>query len=210
LLPLVFDCFQQGDSARQQRHGGFGLGLFIAKSLAEAQQGTLTAASEGRGKGATFLLTLKLAPPGEPPSEPQEASARDRLRILLTEDHADTRAVIVKLLEHRGHTVFAAEDTASALRLAATCDFELLISDIGLPDGTGHALMQRLRLRRPALMGIALSGYGMPSDIQKSREAGFSHHLVKPITLDSLQAAIQTVVADRREGAAASNGSQVV
>jgi PAS domain S-box-containing protein len=196
LLPFVFDSFQQGDATMQQRYGGLGLGLFIAKSLAEVQQGTLTATSEGPGKGATFRLILGLAEPDVRTNEALTSPPLYGRRILLVEDHADTRTLLARLLEHRGHTVFAANDTASALRLAATGDFDVLISDIRLPDGTGHELMQRLRQRQPALQGIAMSGLSMPSDLARSRAAGFSHYLVKPVTLDSLQSAIETIAAN--------------
>jgi len=192
LLPLVFDAFQQGGSTMQQRYGGLGLGLFIAKGLAEAQGGALTAESEGCGKGATFHLTLKIAQAVQPP-EPIAKSMPNPLRILLVEDHAETREVLSQLLERRGHTVFPAQDAASALQLAETGEVQLLISDIGLPDGTGYDLMKRLRLTRPSLAGIALSGFGMRSDMAQSREAGFAHHLVKPVNLESLQSAIQGI-----------------
>jgi PAS domain S-box-containing protein len=191
LLPLVFNSFQQGDRSMRQRYGGLGLGLFIAKGLAEAQGGILIAASEGRDKGATFNLTLKIAKPAEPPAKALAPPPPDLLRILLVEDHADTRVVLGRLLEQQGHIVFTAQDTASALRLAETCEAELLISDIGLPDGTGYELMERLRLARPSLAGIALSGFGMPSDREQSREAGFAEHLVKPVNIESLQSAVQ-------------------
>ena len=192
LLPLVFDAFQQGDTSMQQRYGGLGLGLFIAKGLAEAQGGALTAESEGCGKGAIFHLALKIAQAVQPP-KPIAKSMPNPLRILLVEDHAETRAVLSQLLERRGHTVFPAQDTASALQLAETREVELLISDIGLPDGTGYDLMKRLRLMRPSLAGIALSGFGMRSDMAQSREAGFAQHLVKPVNLESLQSAIQGI-----------------
>jgi two-component system CheB/CheR fusion protein len=197
LLPFVFDSFQQGDAAMQQRYGGLGLGLFIAKSLAEVQQGTLTATSEGRGKGATFRLSLGLAEPDLRTEVALTSPPVNGRRILLVEDHADTGILLARLLEHRGHTVFAANDTASALRLAATGDFDVLISDIRLPDGTGHELMQRLRRTQPGLPGIAMSGFNTPFDIARSREAGFSHYLVKPVALDSLQLAIEAIAANR-------------
>src|SRR5687767_3760642 len=166
LLPRVFDSFQQGDRMEQQ-YGGLGLGLFIAKTLAEAQQGTLTVASEGRGKGATFRLTLQTTGAPEPPARTIPQAPRAHVRILLVEDHADTRTVLTRLLGMQGHTVHAAADTSSALELAATCEFDLLISDIGLPDGTGYDLMEKLHESRPSLKGIALSGFGMPSDIEE-------------------------------------------
>jgi PAS domain S-box-containing protein len=207
LLPLVFDSFQQGARSMQELYGGLGLGMFIARGLAEAQEGTLTVASEGRGKGATFRLTLKTAPAIQPSGEPgTPAPPVDRLHILLVEDHDDTRTVLARLLERRGHTVFPAQNTATALLLAETCGFDFLISDIGLPDGSGFELMARLRLLQPSLQGIALSGFGMVSDIEKSRAAGFSEHLVKPVAFESLQAAIRAVAAKVR-AAREDNGS---
>lgn len=136
-------------------------------------------------------VTLKIAEPAGPRAKALAPPPPDRFRILLVEDHVDTRAVLTRLLERHGHTVFAAQDTESALRLGESCDIELLISDIGLPDGTGYELMERLRSKQPSLAGIALSGFGTPSDRDRSRRAGFAEHLVKPVNLESLQSAIQ-------------------
>lgn len=117
----------------------------------------------------------------------------DPLYILLVEDRSD--AVLAGLLEGCGHAVFAAPDMLTGLALAENCRFDLVISDVSLPDGSGYELMERLRFTRPSLAGIAVSGIGMPSDIHQSLQAGFSEHLLKPVTLKSLQSAIQTIAA---------------
>jgi CheY-like chemotaxis protein len=115
------------------------------------------------------------------------------LYILLVEDRSD--AVLAGLLEGCGHAVFTAPDMLAGLALAENCRFDLVISDITLPDGSGYELMERLRFTRPSLAGIAMSGFGMPSDIDQSRKAGFSEHLHKPVTLKNLRSAIQAIAA---------------
>jgi two-component system CheB/CheR fusion protein len=211
LLPRVLDPLQPGDLSAPQLDAGLRSGLNIARRLAEAQGGTLAVSSEGRGKGATFRLTLNTVPlpnvapvivPLNVPSAPPPA---DPLFILLAEDRGD--AMLADLLERCGHTVFAAPDLLTGLALAENCRFDLVISDTSLPDGNGYKLMERLRVTRPSLAGIALSGCGTPSDIDQSRQAGFSEHLVKPVTLDRLQSAIQAV-ATKTSSAARHGGSR--
>ncbi|MEA3208210.1 MAG: hypothetical protein QOE70_1267 [Chthoniobacter sp.] len=200
LLPLVFDSFQQGGLSGPQVNPGLGLGLFIARGLAEAQGGTLTALSEGRGKGSLFRLTLPKAPPGGAMStEALPGPLPDRrLQILLVEDHAVTRIVHGRLLEQLGHEVSAAADLRGGLLLAEICRFDLVICDLILSDGTGHQLMEGLRRSHPALPGVALSAFGLPADLEESRAAGFSEHLVKPIAFESLQSAIHKLAAKER------------
>jgi CheY-like chemotaxis protein len=110
--------------------------------------------------------------------------------ILLVEDHLDTAMALRRLLELSGYRVGTADTVQSALRLCEAQRFDLLISDIGLPDGTGHELMRELAHRYGA-KGICLTGYGMEQDLELSRQAGFIEHLVKPISIESLQAAIE-------------------
>jgi Response regulator containing CheY-like receiver, AAA-type ATPase, and DNA-binding domains len=112
------------------------------------------------------------------------------LRLLIVEDHADTATMLKKLLERSGHTVQTAGDVASALKLAARETFDLLISDVGLPDASGYALMREVAARYN-LRGVAMSGYGMDEDVRKSMEAGFSAHLVKPVDITALEQTIQ-------------------
>ena len=194
LLPHIFNAFAQGEDARQ--FGGLGLGLAISKQLAELHGGTLTAQSEGEGRGATFTLELGTCAAGHKAvADPTLFEIRPPEkggRILLVEDHGDTARTMERLLTSFGYEVRVADSVALALQLAATEAFDLLISDIGLPDGTGHALMRQLRSRRP-IKGIVLSGYGMEEDIRKSKDAGFFAHLTKPVDVAVLKAALAKI-----------------
>ena len=117
------------------------------------------------------------------------------LRLLIVEDHRDTAELLSGLLELRGHQVQIAGNVEDALRLTADGQFDLVVSDVGLPDATGYELMRELLIRLPVIRGIAMSGWGRPEDIAKSREAGFSEHLTKPVALKRLEQAIKTVFA---------------
>src|SRR5437016_1157615 len=194
IMNRIFDPFEQGERAFQRRYGGLGLGLAISKSLAQAHGGTLIARSEGRDRGSTFILTMKTvpAPPRIVRLTPPVAESRP-LRILLVDDHQDTCVALERLLVRRGHLVAAAHNVRSAMETAARSSFDLLISDIALPDGTGTELMTYLHaLSR--IPGIAISGFGMNGDVEKSIEAGFSEHLVKPVKMENLEAANDRVM----------------
>jgi signal transduction histidine kinase len=197
IMERIFNPFEQGERSFQRRFGGLGLGLTISKSLAQAHGATLVAKSDGLNRGATFSLTMKTADleEAEKPRavEPQPPPAD--LRILLVDDHPDTCAALERLLKLRGHNVAAAHSMRSALEKAGAGDsFDLLISDVGLPDGNGMDLLRVLRTRHP-IRGIAISGFGMDGDIGKSLDAGFAEHLVKPVKLEKLEAAIARVMA---------------
>ena len=117
------------------------------------------------------------------------------LRILVVENHADTRDVLVSLLEGLGHTVVVAESMRNALRAAPEARCDVLISDIGLPDGDGWELLGQLNLPRP-MYAIAMSGYGMTADRTRSKAAGFRHHLVKPMGIEQLEGILKEVAAE--------------
>jgi CheY-like chemotaxis protein len=119
--------------------------------------------------------------------------------LLLVDDHEDTRTVMSRMLARRGHEVVEAASLADALARYREREFDVVISDLGLPDGSGHDLMAQLRALRP-VPGIALSGYGTEADIRRSREVGFDEHLTKPIDFETLAGAIESV---RKKGAAA-------
>src|SRR5437667_11898710 len=193
----LFDPFQQGERAFQRRYGGLGLGLAISKSLAQAHGGTLIAQSEGRDRGSTFTLTMKTVPPPARIVKLTEPVPESRpLRILLVDDHQDTCTALERLLVRRGHLVATAHNMRSAMETAVRNPFDLLISDVALPDGTGLELMMQLHAIS-GIPGIAISGFGNNGDIKKSLEAGFSEHLVKPIKLEALEAAIGRVIGAR-------------
>lgn len=211
MLPRVFDAFEQADRRITRRYGGLGLGLAVSKAILELHGGSLTATSAGRGRGATFTVRFPTGHlsdlddtdviPGNELARARESPLRADLplRILLVEDHADTAEAMADLLDGLGYEVTVAGSVAQGLAAAEAAGgsegFDLLLSDLGLPDGSGHDLMREL-VRRYGLRGIALSGYGMEEDIRKSQEAGFEKHLTKPVTLQALRSALQQVAAE--------------
>jgi len=196
-LSRIFNAFEQAERSITRQFGGLGLGLAISKALVEMHGGQIEAHSEGRGKGATFRVRLPLTAPAGQPEAPAPAGLRQRavrpLHILLVEDHGVTAKLMRMVLTSDGHTVEMAGDIATALELADQHAFDLLLSDLGLPDGSGHDLMRQLRQRGHRFPGIALSGYGQAEDIQRSREAGFAAHLTKPASREAVIAAIAAV-----------------
>ena len=189
-LPKIFDAFEQGGRTQL---GGLGLGLAISKALVEAHNGTITAQSAGRNKGSRFTLvfpTCETAAAQVAPAVSPRKPERQGMRILLVEDHEDTNRSLTNLLRRRGYQVQSALNFQSALDLSSKVQFDVLISDLALPDGSGIDLVQKLQSTRPVI-GIALTGFGMEEDIRKGREAGFHYHLVKPIDLNRLDLLIQ-------------------
>ena len=202
-LQRIFAPFDQGDPSITRRFGGLGLGLAIGRSLAEAHDGRLRAESAGSGLGATFTLDLPTIDPPEPlPARPEaprppatevnQAINPPTYRILLVEDDADTRLVLARLLGRRGHQVATAGSIAEAVELARNDPFDLLVADLGLPDGSGHDLFLALGDERPTA-AIALSGSGMIDDLRQSRESGFADHLIKPVDFVTLEATLHRV-----------------
>jgi signal transduction histidine kinase len=189
-LPKIFDAFEQGGRTQL---GGLGLGLAISKTLVEAHKGTIRAQSAGQNKGASFTLVFPTCEKAESQTAPAVLPAvppRHPRRILLVEDHEDTNRSLTNLLRRRGYQVHSALNFQSAIDLSAKEKFDVLISDLALPDGSGIDLMRTLQSNRPVL-GIALTGFGMEDDVRRGREAGFRHHLVKPIDLNKLDLLIQ-------------------
>ena len=200
-LQKIFEPFTQGGN----RAGGLGLGLAISRQLVEKHGGRIAAASDGPGQGATFTISLPLLPADgatrlpaarsampEPPAS-RLLAARDR-RLLLVEDHAATRSTLEALLKRRSFRVTTAASAAAALKLVETEEFDIVISDLGLPDADGYALWAALRRRLPRAVGIALSGYGMEQDLERSRAAGFAGHLTKPVSVHALDRALAALL----------------
>src|SRR6266478_756390 len=197
VMQRIFDPFEQGNRSFERRFGGLGLWLAISKSLAQAHGGTLTAQSDGRDRGSTFLLSMQTTSPVEGLAISARASgetSRQSLRILLVDDHQDTCAALEKLLVRRGHLVAATHNVRSAMEAAARNRFDLLISDIALPDGSGMELMTQLQAISK-MPGIAISGFGNNGDIERSLQAGFCEHLIKPVKLERLEAAMERAIA---------------
>jgi len=195
MVPRLFQPFEQESAAR---YGGLGLGLAITKTLLEAQSGSIEAFSPGIGQGATFTMTLPNATPAsrsdpviKPDSQSSEADARF-YRILLVEDHQDTARVLARLLRGVGHDVSTAHSVADAISAVRGKQFDVVVSDIGLPDGTGIDLIRELRQRHgQTLAAIALTGFGMEEDVARTKQAGFDEHLSKPVNLMHLEETIQ-------------------
>jgi CheY-like chemotaxis protein len=215
-LTRIFDTFAQGrdDTGARRQFGGLGIGLAICRNLMQLHGGMIEAASAGRGRGATFTIRLPWclelasthpgssapprthAPPSGSTPRDNEGKPRTRGRILLVEDHEPTRTTLRRMLERHRFAVLAAGTAAEAREQAARHDFDVVLSDIGLPDGDGNSLLQELRARRPNLPGIALSGYGMERDIAKAHDSGFSAHLTKPVNAGHLEQALRKVLGE--------------
>ncbi len=198
MLPLIFDAFEQGDKSITREFGGLGLGLAITKALVEAHQGSIKVESDGKDKGATFSLKLALVEPLQrmTPAQPNGANVilRGGILVLVVEDNEDTGVAMKLLLQRHGYRVEVAKSVKSAITLFKQNQFDAVISDIGLPDGTGLDLIRALREIR-IVPAIALSGFGMEQDVEKSLEAGFLAHLTKPVNFDQLDETLQRVVA---------------
>ena len=190
VLPFVFDRFRQADPSLARAHGGLGLGLAIVRHIVELHGGTVTAASPGQGRGATFTIRL---PAGDRPIEPAAAAAvpiryfdvaplLGGRTILVVEDHDDARELIVRVLQSAGAHVVSAAAAAEAIERVATARPDVLVIDIGLPDEDGYALLHRVRaLHGDAVPAIALTAYARATDRERAIAAGFQQHVVKPV-----------------------------
>ena len=198
----IFDAFEQGQSDITRRFGGLGLGLTISKTLIDAHGGHIRVESPGKNRGAMFTVELNTV---ESPIErdghaedrpadrkPDSAVASHR-RVLLVDDHQDTCLGMKRMLERRGYQITIAHSAEQAVEKVHTQEFDLLISDIGLPDRSGYDLMREVRLKKQ-LPGIALSGFGSEQDVNQAREAGFAEHLTKPINFERLEKTIQSLL----------------
>jgi PAS domain S-box-containing protein len=199
VLKRIFLPFEQEDRTHEV---GLGLGLAIAKGLVEQQRGTIEARSDGPGTGATFTVELPtIDAPSVLPDEkraPLDHIGRGRT-VLLVEDHADSAEALALGLSSVGYRVIVATSVQSALSHGDE-EFDVVVSDLGLPDGSGLEVMRGLQARR-AVPGIALSGFGAASDVQASRDAGFQRHLVKPVDLSRLMESIEMLVRPDTRGA---------
>ena len=190
LLPFVFDLYMQADRTLDHAQGGLGIGLTLVRRLVELHGGTIVASSEGEGQGSRFTVRLKETPWKEPvygASAPAERRAKPR-RVLLIEDNADAREMLRMMLEFAGHAVYDAPDGVRGLELLNEVHPDVAIIDIGLPVMDGYQIASRIR-QQPhgrGMLLLALTGYGLPEDAQRSSDHGFDHHLVKPIDPDRL------------------------
>jgi PAS domain S-box-containing protein len=209
-LHRVFNPFEQaertagGEALMARQFGGMGLGLPICRWLVEQHGGSIRAESDGPGRGSTFIVELPAALHRTesavlPRSNGSDGLRLPSLRLLVVDDHPDTAAVLSELLRLAGHDVRTAGTGQDALRLVEEHTFDVVVSDLGLPDMTGHELMQQLT-QRGLVKGIAISGYGMEEDIERSRVAGFGEHLVKPVTVVRIEQALRRLLNVGHEG----------
>jgi signal transduction histidine kinase len=200
-IDKIFNAFEQGAEITR-RFGGLGLGLAISKALIDAHDGKIRVESAGKDQGATFSLELNtvVTPAGidgerkdQPVGPERELAVTRHRRVLLVDDHHDTCIGMKRMLERRGYEITVAHSADQAVEKVRTQDFDLLISDIGLPDRSGYELMREVRLNKD-LPGIALSGFGTEQDVNQARAAGFSEHLTKPINFERLEKTIQNLL----------------
>ncbi|MBD2093730.1 PAS domain-containing protein [Trichocoleus sp. FACHB-591] len=205
-LPYVFESFRQEDGRTTRKFGGLGLGLAIVRQLTELHGGTVRAESPGEGAGATFTIRLPLmktpalsfADETSANLASSEASILQGIRILVVDDEADMRDLLVAILEPTGAIVQVATSASEALAVFAHFQPMLLVSDIGMPETDGYELMQQVKSRFGELPAIALTAYAMEQDQQKAFNAGFQRHIAKPIDPAVLVKAISALISEAR------------
>jgi len=210
-LPFVFDRFRQADPSTTRRYSGLGLGLSIVKNLIEMHGGSVRVKSPGENHGSTFIVVLPVShvradENGRAITTPTAAAIDaiqlprlDHVRVLVVDDEADGRGLIARILEDRGAIPTCASDAAEALKYLADGQFDVLLSDIGMPTMDGYELMRRTRaqeatLKRNRIAAVAITAYARPEDRQRSLLAGYQMHLAKPIEARELIAGIASLL----------------
>lgn len=199
-LPYVFEIFRQGDASSVRKQGGMGIGLALVKRLAELHGGRVSAHSDGPGSGATFTVWIPLYQSSYTlgPEKTGATGALKKRFILVVDDSTETTEMLGKLLELEGAFVETAAGGEEALTIAKSRNFDLIISDISMPEMDGYQLLRNLR-QIPGLKdvpAVALTGYGRSADIERTREEGFAEHLTKPLNLDRLLKIVKQLTSD--------------
>jgi CheY-like chemotaxis protein len=189
--PYIFDMFAQLKPALERSEGGLGIGLALAKGLIDLHGGQITVSSEGLGRGSEFVVSLPLhnivpaqiaVDAGQGPG-----ACNDPCDIIIADDNADALQSLAMLLELEGHQVRTAADGAAALAHLHERMPDVMLLDIGMPGMNGYEVARKVREARGAVTLIALTGWGQPNDRQRAREAGFDHHLTKPVEFVELE-----------------------
>ena len=205
-LPHVFEMFRQADGSNRRRHGGLGIGLALVRQLVQLHGGTISAESDGSNKGSRFIIRLPLL--RETPSLPSsslvtagmvELEVFSQTSFLVVDDSEDTIAMLTELLRVAGARVMTATNGADALRLAKENDFDVILSDISMPEMDGFEFLQRLRKidGRENVPVVAITGFGRSDDIARASAAGFHSHLTKPLNLKALAEVLQQLAKER-------------
>ncbi len=192
LLPRIFDMFIQADRTLDRSQGGLGIGLTVTQRIVQMHGGSIDAKSAGVGRGSEFMIRLPVVPDVDGTMSTPSAtvtSQKKALKILVAEDNRDSAATIAILLGSLGHQVEIAHDGSEALKMAGEYQPDAILVDLGLPVLSGYDVAKRIRqqsaLRKACL--IAVTGYGSPEDVERSKKAGFDHHMVKPVPFDELE-----------------------
>ena len=206
MLSDIFEMFRQVETEGGRTRAGLGIGLSVVKGLVEMHGGSVSAISEGRGKGSEFIVRLPLSKneaqtmsDGDNSTDkvisldPQKSSRSSTLKILVVDDNADALEMMSVLLGLDNHTVRTAQDGETAIKIAPDFQPQVCVLDIGLPIMNGYELARRLRETMPQVFLIALSGWGQDEDRRRSSEAGFDHHLVKPVEIEKLQSLLAEI-----------------
>jgi CheY-like chemotaxis protein/two-component sensor histidine kinase len=200
LVPLVFERFRQGDSSTTRSHGGLGLGLAIVKHLVELHEGEITASSPGLGKGATFTITLPLAPDRRAATVATVPFSNTVLlsgiRVLVVDDDADARLTLTAILEQFGATTAAVASAGEALDALSRGQTDVLLSDLAMPGQDGYEMMRRIRQGRDVatLPAVAVTAYADADCRSRALDAGFQEHLAKPVEPEILAATLARLV----------------
>jgi two-component system CheB/CheR fusion protein len=205
LFPRLFQPFAQGDQSLHRKSGGLGLGLALVKGLVELHRGTVEARSDGANRGAEFIVRLPVLRSQHHRAEPRPLQARGpSRRVLVVEDSVDHAETLHVLLSLSGHEVEQAHDGPTGVEKAHDFGPDIVLCDIGLPGMNGYEVARALRAdpAHASTLLVAVTGYGQPEDKRRSAEAGFDHHLRKPVTLDQLESIVASCGASRDDGMA--------
>ncbi|MBX3263214.1 MAG: response regulator, partial [Labilithrix sp.] len=191
LLSRVFDLFVQDPRPLDRSDGGLGAGLAVVRAIVQAHQGSVSVSSEGRGQGSEFLVELPALVAAPPVTSYLDSSEPERSSVLVVDDNVDAADLLAESLAWLGHRTYTAYDARSAHELASELRPSTALLDIGLPIVDGYELARRLRAQQGDILLIAVTGYGQPSDRDRSRAAGFDEHLVKPVSVDEVSRMVE-------------------